>query len=113
MDLNEGLLLSDDSLLGDVDSIEELTDILVAGEAGLVDEGSRAGDELDVVSDELDLVLGGGAGSCDSVEHLDLADELLSEEVTDLNSLVGVGNVDVDGEVVVDETHLVGVSLWR
>lgn len=83
-----------------------------------MDGGGRLRDSLDIDTLDDDLVLDvGGAENGASSEHWDLADLALSQEVTDLDSvselglLVLVGDGQVDGEVVVDETHLVGVSL--
>lgn len=66
---------------------------------------------LEVVAEDLDLVLLGGAVHLHIAKHLDLADNLLTEEVADLEALALVGRVDVDGEMSVDELHLELVAL--
>jgi len=83
-----------------------------------MDGGSRLRDVLEVDTSDDDLVLNvSGTGDGAALEHGHLADLALSQEVTDLDSvsslglLVLIGDSQVDGEVVVDETHLVGVSL--
>jgi hypothetical protein len=102
----------------DIDTVQELTNILVAGEDGLMDRGSGLRDRLDVDTSDDDLILNiSRTKDRASLEHGDLADLALSKEVTDLNTisllglLVLVHDSQVDREVIVDETHLVGVSL--
>eukprot|EP00518_Triparma_eleuthera_P017681 CAMPEP_0197551518 /NCGR_PEP_ID=MMETSP1320-20131121/4851_1 /TAXON_ID=91990 /ORGANISM="Bolidomonas sp., Strain RCC2347" /LENGTH=200 /DNA_ID=CAMNT_0043112023 /DNA_START=37 /DNA_END=639 /DNA_ORIENTATION=- len=98
--------LGDGSLLANVDAVEELSQILLPDVGGLLDLGGGEGDEGEVVAGELDLVLdGGGADVLDTLAKLDLADPLLSQKVADLDGAAGDG--DVDGEVGVDEAHLV------
>lgn len=101
-----------------IDTVQELTDILIASENGLMDRGSGLGNRLDVDTTDDDLILNvGGTEDSAALEHGDLTDLTLSKEVTNLNSvselglLVLVGDSQVDGEMVVDETHLVGVTL--
>merc|ERR1719201_2000368 len=102
--------LGDGALLGDEDTVEELPQILVLDVAGLADAGGGEGDGGDVVADELDLVLDvGGADVLDAVEELDLAHELVAEEVADLDR--AAVERDVDGEMAVNEAHLVAVAL--
>jgi hypothetical protein len=100
------------TLLGDVDTIQELTDILVLDGGSLLDVGSGLGDVGKIVSDEGDLVLLVlGVEDGDTLQHGDLHDDLLTQEVADLNGLLIIGNNDVDGEMGVDEAHLVLVTL--
>lgn len=47
----------------------------------------------------------------DTLEHGNVADNLLAEEVTDLNRVGLVVDDDVDGEMGVDETHLVSETV--
>lgn len=100
-------LLAEDVLLRDVAAIEELTDILVLDEAGLVDESSGETDVLEVVAGDDDLVLDAGALDLAAVSHLDVADTLLAEEVVDGEDGVVLDGVARDREVSVDEAHLV------
>lgn len=95
------------TLLADVDSIEELTDILFLDAGDVVDLGSRLGHLLEVVSGEDDLVLDVGRADGDSVEHVDGTVDLLSQEVDDLDDLSVVTDGGRDGEVCVDKAHLV------
>lgn len=93
-------------------SVTHLTDILVANTADLLDVGGTLGDTLQGVTGELELILNVGRGEdLNTGLGSDAADVLLTEEVTDLNlSAVGLGvllDVDVDGEMGVDVTHLV------
>jgi hypothetical protein len=92
--------------------VTHLTDILVANTADLLDVGGTLGDTLQGVTGELELILNvGGGEDLNTGLGSDAADVLLTEEVTDLNlSAVGLGvllDVDVDGEMGVDVTHLV------
>lgn len=101
--LNPG---GDGTLLRDVNTIKELTQILLADVGGTLDLGGGEGDEGNVVATELDLVLDvSGSDVLDALGDFDLADALLSKEVTDLDGVAGEG--DVDGEMRVDEAHLV------
>jgi hypothetical protein len=100
------------ALLGHVDTVEELSVILVSDLADLGDLSADEGDVLvvDTFEDELVLEVGveldGAAG-----EHLDLLGLLASEEVLDLEGLAVLGDHDVDGEVSVHESHLIFVTL--
>ena len=94
-------------LLRDVAAIEELTDILVLDEAGLVDESSGETDVLEVVAGDDDLILDAGALDLAAVSHLDVTDTLLAEEVVDGEDGVVLDGVARDREVSVDEAHLV------
>lgn len=96
-----------------------------------MDVSSRLRDEVDVVSGDDDLVLLSLRFlNGNTFKHLDVSDTLLSQEVTieserrvsfnretskrrrinvpDLDGLLVVGDDNVDGEMGVDETHLVG-----
>jgi len=100
------------ALLGDVDTIQELTDILVLDGGGLLDVGSGLGDVVKIVTDQGDLILLVlGVEDGDALQHGNLHDDLLTQEVADLDGLLIIGNNDVDGEMGVDETHLVLVTL--
>jgi hypothetical protein len=100
------------ALLGDVDTIQELTDILVPDGGGLLDVGSRLGDVAEVVTDQGDLILLVlGVEDSDALQHGDLHDDLLAQEVADLDGSLIIGDNNVDGEMGVDEAHLVLVTL--
>lgn len=96
-----------------------------------MDVSSRLRDKVDVVSGDDDLILLSLRFlNGNTLKHLDVSDTLLSQEVTirekerrsqlhqvernkrcnvpDLDGLLVVGDDDVDGEMGVDETHLVG-----
>jgi hypothetical protein len=98
--------------LRNVETVQELSDILVANTASLLDVGGTLRDVLDAVSGKLKLVLDVLGGlDVDSGPHVDPSDDLLANEVSDLN-LPAVGilvllKVDVDGEMGVDVSHLV------
>jgi len=104
----KNLLLGNVAPLGHVNTVEELTDILVLHSCGLLDVGSGLGDLLNVVSGQNELVLGGsGDNSGHSLEQVHNTDHTLSEEVTDLNGPSTLVGDNVDGEVSVHVTHLV------
>jgi len=106
------LIFSLDGLfLGDVDAVEELTDVLVLDEDALLDLGGRLGDLLEVVALEGDLVLLAGLDALDAVEHGHAANVLLTEEVAHLHRLAFILNGNVDREMSVDALHLVTVSV--
>ena len=67
---------------------------------------------FDVVAfnDQLVLLLG-ARGDGDSLAHVHLPDELLTQEVPDLDLLALLSDVAVDGEMSVHRPHLVLVSL--
>ena len=96
----------------DVDTIEELTDILVLDEAKLVDLGGLLGDIFDGVTFEDKLILGDlNVGTVDLHGGADLltTDALFTQEVTDFDGLAFNG--DVDGEVSAGETELIAEAL--
>lgn len=78
----------------------------------MVDHSSGLGDLLDVVTGEDDLILDlGGAVDLDAGEHLDDTLELLTKEVVDVDLLLVLRDEAVDGEMRIDETHLVLVAV--
>ena len=101
-----------EGLLGDEDSIEELTLILVTDVADLADLGAAEGDGgvVETVEDELVLDVLGGEDSAAGLEVDEVA-LLSAEEVLDLNLLLVLGDDGVDGEMRVHESHLVAVAL--
>ena len=110
--INNLKILNNETLLGDVDTIQELTDILVADSGDLLDISSGLGDSLDGVTRNDKLVLLGRRDlDGNTLSDLDVTDTLLTQEVSDLNDLTVVDDVDVDGEMRVDVSHLVLVTL--
>jgi hypothetical protein len=102
------------SLLGDVDSVQELSVILATDLADLGDLCAWEWDVLVVNSFEDELVLeiwvqlDGGAG-----KKLDLLDLFTSEEVLDFDGSSILGDHNVNGEMSVNESHLVSVALYH
>merc|ERR1712071_202529 len=87
-------------LLGDVEAVKELPDILVLHGGRLLDEGGRLGHALDGVALDNQLILLILAVlNCDTRVHPHLPDELLSKEVTDLNKSASLGDGAVDWEM--------------
>ena len=103
------LILNDVALVADVNTIEELTDILVADKGGGVDISADLGDGLDVVTGEDDLTLDVGVAHGHALTELDLAVVLVTEELADDKGAVLINNLH--GKVVVDELHLVEETL--
>ena len=99
-------------LLGDVDTIEELTLILGTDLAALGDLGAHEGNQsvIDTLKDEFIL---DGLGKLDggSTLHVDLLDVSTTKEVLDLNGVVLGSDLSVNGEMSVDESHLVDEGL--
>ncbi|GBE59607.1 membrane protein, putative [Babesia ovata] len=105
-------LLVNKAFLADVDTVEELPDVLVPDQGALVDERSRPADALYVHTGEDDLILDGvGLLDFNAWQHLDNPDALLSQEVPDFNRLSVISDVRVDGKVRVYKPHLVLVLL--
>ena len=102
----------DEGLLGDEDSVEELTLVLATDTADLLDARAALGEGsvVDAVEDELTLDVGaelhGGAALHDDVLVL-----LAAQEVLDGDAGAVLGDHDVDGEMSVHESHLVAVAL--
>lgn len=88
-----------------------LSDILVSHSADLLDVGSALGNTLEGVAGQDQLVLLGlGDLDLDTALHNDPPDNLLADEVSDLDlvdALRVLLDVDVDGEMGVDVSHLV------
>jgi len=101
-----------EGLLGDEDTIEELTLVLLADLADLANAGARLGEEADVsaVEDELILNLLVGEDGAAVVE-LDKVGLLTAEEVLDLDGLAVLRNKSSDGEMRMHKSHLVSEAL--
>ena len=82
-------MVSDGGLFTDVDTVKELTDILVFDSSRLLDTSGVLRDEFQIVSfnNKLILLLGGHVSS-DSFWELDTTDDLFSQEVTDLENII-------------------------
>lgn len=106
------LIISGKATLTEVNSVKELTDILVLNKAYLVNKSSRARNKFNIVSCDDKLVFNIlGAFACNTGKHVYNTDTLLSQEITDLNNLSLIFNVNVNGKMCVDKTHLVFEAL--
>lgn len=106
------IVLNNVQLLRHVQTVQELTDILVLDRRRVLDVGGRLGHGFEVVTfeDQLVLLLGridDGHTGC----HMYLADVLLAEEVTDLDDGVVLGGDAIDGEMGIYGAHLVQEAL--
>ena len=102
----ESLLLRDSALLGNVDTIQEFTQILLADVRALLNLCTSKRHKGNVVSAKLDLILNiGRANVLHALKKLHLANPLLSEEVTNFNCISVLR--DIDGEMRVYEAHFV------
>lgn len=110
--INSLVLGSGEGLLGNEDTIEELTLILLADLADLGDTGARLGKEgvVNSVEDELVLHVLGEEDGAAGVE-LDEVASLATEEVLDLDLLLVLGDDGGDGEMRMHQSHLVAEAL--
>jgi hypothetical protein len=77
-----------------------------------LDISSRLRDVFERVTGDGKLILLVlGSFNSDTFTHLDVEDDLLTQEVTDLNSIRGIVNDNVDGEMSVNVTELVFETL--
>ena len=107
-------VLNHSGFLGDVQSIQKLSDILVLHGGGLLDQGSGLRDCLDGVSMNNQLVLLGlGVLDHDAIVHPHSTDELLSQEVSHFNQSAALGDGAGDGKMSIDSSHLVFITLGR
>ena len=98
----------DGGLLGDVDAVQELSDILVLDGGALLDSGSGLGDGLNVVSGDVELILHFlGDFDGDALGHGDDAEELFTQEVSDFEDGAALDDGAVDGEMGVGGSQLV------
>lgn len=102
------IVLNNVQLLRHVQTVQELTDILVLDSCRVLDVRRRLGHGLQVVAleDQLVLLLG-RVDDGDAGRHQHLANVLLAEEVADLDDGVVLGGDAVDGEMGVHGAHLV------
>ena len=103
----------DDAAVGDEDTIEELTLVLGANLAHLHDLGALKGDNglVDTLEDEVVLLDGIAVTDGGALGEDDLLVVLTTEEVLDGNAGVVGGDDGVDGEMSVNELHLVLATL--
>ena len=102
----------DEGLLGDEDSVEELTLVLATDSADLLDLGAAEGESgvVDTVEDKLTLDIW-VEGNLSSLGHGDELVLLATEEVLDSDAAAVLGDDDVDGEMGVYQSHLVSEAL--
>jgi hypothetical protein len=102
-----------EGLLGDENSIKELTLVLLSYSDALVGTGGAKGDGSVVVTLEDELVLDIGVESNgDTLNHIDVLDLLSTEEVLNIKSLLVLGADSVDGEMGIDQFHFVHEALY-
>lgn len=101
-------------LLRDVETVQELSDILILDGGGLLDEGSRLRHGLDAVAGHDELVLLVLAVlALDTLGHAHTSDELFAQEISHLDQGAAFGDGAVNGEMGIHGTHLVFVALQR
>ena len=102
----------DEGLLGNEDSIKELTVILACNSANLLDLGAakRESAVIDTIEDELslDIVTDSDLGASLHLNELVL---LCAEEVLNSDAGTVLGDDDVDGEMSVYQSHFVAEAL--
>ena len=104
----------DSSLLADIQTVQELTDILVPDSGGPLDLGSRLGNILNIVALKDQLILHGLAAlNSNTLLHLDTSDVLLTQKVSDLNEGALLADGAVNGEMGIYGSHLVLESLKK
>ena len=104
----------DTSLCGDIDPVEEFSDILLANVRALVDEGTSKRNVLIIAAFEDDLVLESWATlDGNAVEHLNFVNLSTTEEIFEFDTLGVLSDDEVDGEMSVDESHPIAVALRR
>ena len=106
------VIFDNKALLRHVDTIQKLTDILVAGNARLVDKSARARHIFDRVAADFNLILHvSRADDFYTRGHVDDTGTLLTQKVTDFHSGAIIGQIHVKGKMGIDEFHLVQVAL--
>jgi len=96
--------------LGDVNSVEELSDVLVLHQHALLDGSRRLGHQFQIVSFDRDFVFLSGLNAFDSIGHDDASNVLLAQEVTYFDRPTVILDGYIDGEMGVDGLHLVTIS---
>lgn len=100
------------SAVSDEDTVQELTLVLGANLAALGELGAAESDGIlvDTLEDKLVLLLSGGSDLAAGL-HNNLLDVATTKEVLELNKGSVLSNVGVDGEMSIDESHLVHDTL--
>jgi hypothetical protein len=76
-----------------------------------MDLTAREGDIVQIVSFDDEFILHFFlSGDLDAGEHLDLSDDLFTQEVLDFEACIVVGDEGVDGEMGIGESHLESVT---
>ena len=101
-------------LLRDEDAVEELTLVLAADAAYLLDLGAhqREGSVVNSIEDDLTLDIGGELAGGATL-HLDELVLLTTKEVLDSDLRAVLGDSNVDGEMSVNKSHLVAEALKK
>ena len=109
---NSELLGLNLGLLGDEDAIEELTLILAADTAHLLDRRAALGEGgvVDTIEDELTLDVSGELAGGATLHPDDLV-LLATKEVLDSDLITSLGDDNVNGEMSMDKSHLVAEAL--
>merc|ERR1719370_676214 len=95
-------------LFRNVETIQELSDILVLDSRALLDTSSRLGHEFDIISIDVKFVLLSlGDFHSNPWGHWHFSEEFFSQEVSDLEGTASINNGAVDGEMGVGGTELV------
>ena len=100
------------SLLGNIDTVEELPKILVVDLGELVDLSAKEGDGILIVTLDPDLfLLNWGVHNLDALWSLDMLLLSLTHEVGEAEAILVIIDGVLDWEVSSDEPHLVAVAL--
>jgi hypothetical protein len=111
--MNSSFSGGDEGLLGDENSIKELTLVLLSYSNALVSTGGAEGDGGVIVTLEDQLVLDIGVQlDSDTINHVNVLDLLTTEEVLNIKSLLVLGAESIDREMGVDQFHSVHEALY-
>ena len=100
-----------ESSFGDVATVQELSDILILNEARLMDLTAGEGDVVQIVSFNDEFIFHFfSSGDLNTGKHVDLSDDLFTQEVLDFEGCIVVGDEGVDGEMGIGESHLESVT---
>ena len=112
MFINSNHLLIDESLLGDVNTIEELPEILVMDVGELMDFGASESDCVPVIALDPNLfLLAWAVHDFDAFWGSNALLLTLTHEVGETEFVLGVADGVLDWEVSSDEPHLVAIAL--
>ena len=102
-----------EGLLGDENSIKELTLVLLSDSDALVGTGGAEGDGGVIVTLEDELVFDIGVKlDSDTLNHINVLDLLTTEEVLNIKRLLVLGAESIDREMGVDQFHFVHEALY-